>query len=144
MLKVRLSMNPRIKDKIEEIETLLREMYDFVPEDVEDYIGDNKTKAACERYFERITEAVVDLAFLIIKEKGYRIPGEDKIAFDILAKEKIIVSELAERLKNAKGMRNILAHEYGRVDDQIVFDALRDYFEEDVVEFLTLIRKLNL
>ncbi len=133
-------MNLRIKDKIEEIEKLVEEMYGFMPQDVEDYIEDHKTKAACERYFEKITEAIVDIAFLIIKERGYKIPDEDKLAFDILSSVKIIPVELAQRLKNAKGMRNILAHEYGRVDDQIVFEALHEFFEDDIMQFIHIIK----
>ncbi|MBI5148688.1 DUF86 domain-containing protein [Candidatus Pacearchaeota archaeon] len=105
-------MNKRIKDKIEEIEKYLDELGEIKPNNLKEYIKDFKTKAACERYTERIIEAVVDLAFLIIREKGFRIPEGDKEAFDILAKEKIISGELAEKLKEAKGMRNILAHEY--------------------------------
>ena len=73
-----------------------------------EYVNDPKTKAACERYFEKIIEAVVDLAFLIIKEQGLKLPEEEKEAFDILALEKIIDKELAEKLKDAKGMRNIM------------------------------------
>ena len=108
----------RIKEKIEEIEEYLIELSDMVPIGFEEYIKDIKTKAACERYFEKIIGAVVDLAFLIIKEKHLRLPEEDREAFEILAEEKIINKELSTRLQEAKGMRNIPAHEYGVVDDR--------------------------
>lgn len=90
----------------------------------------------------KIIEAIVDLAFLVIKEKGFRTPEEDKEAFDILAEEKIISEQLAQKLKEAKGMRNIIAHEYGRVDDRIVFESITEELVRDAKEFLKNIRKI--
>lgn len=131
----------RIKDKIDEIEKYVSELEGFMPADFKEYLRDVKTKAACERYFERIIEAAVDLAFLIIREKSFRTPEDDKEAFDILAKENIIIAELAERLKDAKGMRNIIAHQYGVVDDEIVFHAITEELVNDVNGFLKDIKK---
>jgi uncharacterized protein YutE (UPF0331/DUF86 family) len=84
----------------------------------------------------------VDLAFFIIKEKNLKQPEEDKQAFGILAKKKIISDSLAEKLKDAKGMRNILAHEYGRIDDELVFHSLVEELIPDVQEFIKLIDKI--
>ena len=83
------------------------------------------------------------MAFLTIKEKGLEIPEEDKGAFDILSKDKIISIELSKKLKDAKGMRNILAHEYGKVDDSVVFESITEELISDVKEFFILIKKQN-
>ena len=42
---------------------------------------------------------------------------------------------LAKKLRDAKGMRNILAHQYGKVEDKIVFNATKE-IEADVNEFI--------
>ena len=131
----------RINDKIEEIEIYVSELEGFMPEDFQEYLRDVKTKAACERYFERIIEAAVDLAFLIIKDDRFKTPEDDKEAFDILSKENIITADLSGRLKDAKGMRNIIAHQYGVVDDEIVFRAITEELVRDVKEFLGKIKK---
>lgn len=141
MKKAGYSMS-RIKEKIAEIEEYIDELEEFMPENYESYMQDMKTKAACERYFEKITEAMVDLAFLIIKDKGLKQPEDDKEAFDALAKEKITSEELAERLKRAKGMRNIIAHQYGSVDDEIVFHSITEELVEDAETFLKSISKI--
>lgn len=133
----------RIKDKIEEIENYLTELSDIMPGTLEEY-RETKTKAACERYFEKIIEAVVDLAFLVIKDRKLKIPEEDKEAFDILAEEKIITMQVAEKLKDGKGMRNILAHEYGSIDDEIVFHSITEELEKDAREFIKEIKKKKL
>ena len=38
-------------------------------------------------------------------------------------------------------MRNILAHEYGEVDDEIVFNAVTEELEKDAIEFIKNIKK---
>ena len=112
-----------------------------MPESFHEYKTDLKTKATCERYFEKIIEAVIDLAFLIIKDKGYNIPEEDKEAFDILANEKIISQELSIRLKEAKGMRNIIAHEYGKIDDELIFHSITEEIQSDVNKLIKSLKK---
>ena len=136
-------MESRVRDKINEIEKYISEMRGIIPPNFKEYSNDFKTKAACERYFEKIIESVVDLTFLVIKNKGYKIPEEDKGVFDILVDEKIISLSLSEKLKDAKGMRNILAHEYGNVDDIIVFNSITKELIDDVNEFLIKIRGIN-
>ncbi len=131
----------RKEDKIEEIEKYLSELEEITPADFQTYTRDFEAKAACERYFERIIEAVIDLAFLIIKEKKYKIPEEDKEAFEILAKEKEISSEISQKMKEAKGMRNFIAHEYGKIDDKLVYTAITEEIGKDTRQLLKEIRK---
>ncbi|MBI2107235.1 DUF86 domain-containing protein [Candidatus Woesearchaeota archaeon] len=131
----------RIQDKIEEIEKYIEELSEIQPESFEAYKNDFKTKAACERYFEKIIESVVDLAFLVIKENKLKIPEEDKEAFDVLAKGEIISKDLAEKLKDAKGMRNLIAHEYGKVDDEIVFESVTSELKIDTETFVKKIKQ---
>ena len=130
----------RIKDKIDEIEIYLKEFETIIPERFDEYQSSIIKKAACERYAEKITEALVDLAFLIIKEKNLKKPENDKQTFDILYENKIITVELCNNLKSAKGMRNILAHEYGKIDDEIVFDAIANELRKDAAEFIDIIK----
>jgi len=132
----------RIQDKIGEIEKYLEELSEIQPENFENYKNDFKTKAACERYFEKIIESIVDLAFLVIKEKKFKVPEEDKEAFDILTNEGIISKELAEKLKDAKGMRNLIAHEYGKVDDEIVFESITSELGRDTEHFVEKVKQI--
>ena len=63
-------MNNRIKEKIDEIEQFLEELENSLPKDFDEYKTDYKLRAIGERYFEKIIEGVIDLAFFIIKEKN--------------------------------------------------------------------------
>ncbi len=131
----------RIADKISEISTFLDELRSIVPSHVEEYKHSLEKKAACERYVEKIVEAATDLAFLIIKDRKLRMPEDDIDAFAILLEKGIIDSTLASKLKNAKGMRNIIAHEYGKIDDEIVFETISNELEGDMRQFAETIKK---
>ncbi len=133
----------RINDKIKEIEKYLCELCEIIPPNFKKYENDFIKKAACERYFERITEAVIDLSHIIIKDLGFPPATEDINALDILNKKEIINEILCEKLKNAKRMRNILAHQYGCIDDEIVFKAITTELKKDIKEFLHIIKRLN-
>ena len=133
----------RINEKIEEVEKYLQELNEILPKSFEEYISNIEKRAACERYFEKIIEAVVDLNFLIIKNKGLKVPEDEESSFILLSDEKIISYELAKKLKNAKGMRNIIAHEYGKVDDEIVFEVITTQLDQDIKEFIKIIREIK-
>lgn len=134
-------MNKRIKDKIREIETFLEELGSVLPRSFEDYKHDWKLRDICERHFEKIVEGIVDLSFLIIQDKNLKTPEDDENSFDILNQEKIISEQLAKKLKEAKGMRNIIAHEYGKIDDEIVFEAVTEQLEKDIKDFIEIIKE---
>ncbi|MGC9309755.1 MAG: type VII toxin-antitoxin system HepT family RNase toxin [Candidatus Nanoarchaeia archaeon] len=119
-------------DKIAEIKQYLNELEEIVPDNFNIYKDSIEKKAACERYFEKIVEAVVDLTFLLINKNV----DNDKQAFDVLIDEGIIDTELGEKLKDAKGMRNIIAHEYGVIDDRLVFESIQHELIRDVAKFL--------
>ena len=131
----------RILDKIDEVEKYLVEFESIMPNTFEKY-SNIMEKAACERYFEKIIEAVVDLAFLVINEKNLEKPEDDKGAFDILLNNKIISKDTCEKLKDAKGMKNIISHQYGHIDNKIVFNSINEEFIGDVNYFLDQIKKI--
>jgi len=133
----------RIDDKIEEIQKGMEELYLIVPETYEDYLSDFKSRAACERYFEKIVEAVVDITFLVIRGKEYEPPKKEEGAFQILALNGIISENLAEKLKDGKSMRNFIAHEYGDIDDSKVYHAIAEELESDIEEFIKSVREIR-
>jgi len=133
----------RIKDKIIEIEKYLEQLEFVLPSDLEEYKNDFKIKLMGERSFERIIEAVIDLSFLVVNEKNFRKPDEEEGIFDVLKSNKIISEILSEKLKDAKGMRNIISHQYGKINDELVFHSLVEELIPNVNEFLEAIKNLK-
>ncbi|NQV09253.1 DUF86 domain-containing protein [Candidatus Woesearchaeota archaeon] len=131
----------RIKDKINELKTLINELESIMPSNFQEYKKDLKEKAACERYFERIVECITDVCFLIIKYKKLGIPEDDKNVYDLIFQNDIIDKKLYVDLKEAKGMRNIIIHNYGKTDDELVFNTITSEIIKDSKLFIKQIQK---
>jgi uncharacterized protein YutE (UPF0331/DUF86 family) len=131
----------RAADKINEISLYLDELKGIIPVTIDEYKSSIEKKAACERYVEKIAEAATDLAFIVIKIKKLRIPEDDIDAFNILCENKIIDDGLSAKLKKAKGMRNIISHQYGKIDDGIIFESITEELNKDIGDFIGGIKK---
>lgn len=132
----------RILEKIGEIRGFLDQLSNFTPSTLKEYKSEVVKKAACEHYFEKTVQAITDIAFLTIKLKQWRIPQDDNDAFTVLNENQVIDEELTKNLQNAKGMRNIIAHEYGRVDDGLVYESVTEELEKDAEKFIEEIKKV--
>ena len=124
-----------MNDKITECRQYLQELSEITPDSFTEYL-DLKTQAACERYVERIIECVTVIAFVAVKQKKFGLPRDDTDVFSILADKKVISKELSNKLIQAKGMRNIIVHAYSRVNDELVFHAIKNELLVDVEQFL--------
>lgn len=78
----------------------------------------------------RAIQLCVDAAAHVLADSDGPTPGTMGEAFDLLAVEGVIPTELAARMRAAVGFRNIAVHAYGRIDWAIVhrltYDGLDD------------------
>lgn len=83
-------------------------------------------KGALERYLYLAVQATLDLGEAIIAFNDFRRPGTYTEVFYILDEEKLISKDLSEKLVNMTKFRNIIAHDYEKVDFGILYDALQN------------------
>ena len=133
----------KINEKVNEIQKYLDELMETVPNTLEEYESNKIIRAACERYFEKVIEAVTDLAFIVITQKKFRIPEDDIDSFRILEENGVIDNEIYNHLKDAKGMRNFIAHQYGQINDKLVYEAITEELEKDVRKFIEVVESLK-
>lgn len=101
-------------------------------------------RGAVERYLYLATQATLDLGEAVIAFKDLRRPGTYTEVFYILDETEFISKDLSERLVNMTKFRNIITHDYDKVDFGIVYDALQNRLV-DIEEFIKAVkRKLNL
>ena len=63
----------------------------------------------------------IDIAAHIVSEEGYGIPGSANEMFYLLEENNILERALTEKMVSAVGLRNLIVHEYGKVDLQKVY-----------------------
>jgi uncharacterized protein YutE (UPF0331/DUF86 family) len=71
-------------------------------------------------------QAVLDVASHIVSDERLGEPQDLRELFRFLSRDGWIPEDLAESLRNMVGFRNILVHEYARVDLNVVEDVLRN------------------
>lgn len=92
-------------------------------------LRDTTEQRAVERMFENAIQACSDLAqHIATQEFGFE--GDTaKGAIRVLGRENVIDEETTNTLVAAVGFRNVLAHEYGRIDYAEVYETLQTGLE---------------
>ena len=131
----------RLLVKLDELDGYLRELRSIAPARLEEYRGVEK-KRACERLLQVSVEAVIDVCALLVAGLRLGLPGEEDDLFEKLLRRGVISPPMADVLRRMRGLRNLLVHEYGRINDELVFETVRqrlgdfDAFKRQILEFL--------
>jgi uncharacterized protein YutE (UPF0331/DUF86 family) len=129
----------RLLAKIDVLDRYLKELREILPASIEEYKKIEKRRA-CERLLQVSIECVIDICGLIVIGLRLGLPAEEDDLFEKLQQAGIITSSRKESLKQMKGFRNILVHEYGHVDDMIVYEILQnnlndfDAFKQEILQ----------
>lgn len=130
-----------IENKISAAKKYLKILEDFKKYSKNEIEKDINIRGAVERYLYLITQATIDLAEAIIAFKKFRKPSTMNESFYILNEEKIIPDGLREKMVGLTGFRNIVAHDYEKINYEIVYDILQNKLR-DIEEFLKIISKI--
>jgi uncharacterized protein YutE (UPF0331/DUF86 family) len=114
--------------KVADIDRYLGELAEYRGIAPEKYAADWKTQRIVERTLHLIVEAAMDLADHFIADRGIPVPETAAGAFSALAGAGMIDPDLASSLGRMVAFRNILVHDYARLDPKIVLRVL----EQDV------------
>jgi len=132
-------MNDIVLNKKESIERCISQVktYYALPSTVafeEDYLKQD----AISINLQRACEQCIDLANHTIKARKLGLPKDSRESFRLLATGKLISHELAKRLEGMVGFRNILVHEYQRMDIGLMIRVIEQHLD-DLVEFTNCI-----
>jgi uncharacterized protein YutE (UPF0331/DUF86 family) len=86
----------------------------------------------------------IDIAAHIISDQGLGVPGSTNEMFYLLEENGYLDNEITEKMVKAVGLRNLIVHEYSKIDlDQIFEVAQKDI--TDLNEYLkSIFKKLDL
>lgn len=107
-----------------------------------EFIKDFRAYGAVERYLQLSCQAALDIIDLVIIEENFQKPEDRHEAISILFNQKIVSDNLAQKLQNIAGFRNILVHEYGKIDRKKVYKILKERlgdleeFKKQIINFL--------
>ncbi len=64
------------------------------------------------------------------------MPEDDESSLDLLIDHEVISSILGKKLKEARRMRNIVAHKYGNINHGLVYQAIKENISRDSKELI--------
>jgi len=111
----------RILSKIDELNQYLSELKEIKISSLDEYINSIEKKRACERLLQISIETVIDICNILVSGLKLGLPSDEEDIFKKLENKKLISKETIKLLREMKGFRNILVHNYGDVDDELVF-----------------------
>lgn len=78
-------------------------------------------KLALERALHVAAEAVFDIGHHVLAGRGHAIPTKYREVLPALARGGVISDALATRLQGLAGLRNLLVHDYARLDHGLLW-----------------------
>ena len=114
----------RILAKLDELEGYLAELHAIAPENLKEYRRIEK-KRSCERLLQLCIECVIDMCRILVSGLRLGLPADENDLFEKLNKNGIVTPSVKRLLRQMRGFRNILLHEYASVDDELVFKYVK-------------------
>ncbi|MEF8874014.1 MAG: HepT-like ribonuclease domain-containing protein [Candidatus Thermoplasmatota archaeon] len=125
-------MDERIESRIDSIQEWMHLLNDIHGSKVREDI----TREAKENLLRKIVEAVIDIASRIIAVNGFKRPETYAEYFDLLNEKNIITEDLSKSLVEMAQFRNLITHQYHRIDVEEL-DSIIEEDLEDISKFIS-------
>ena len=128
--------------KIANLDEYHHQLGEYAHISLDEYINDWKLQRIIERTLQMMIETCSDIAGHIISDLKYRVPTSYSDTFKVLQENDIIQSSLSNSMMQMVKFRNVVVHDYDRVDGEIVIGILRkrldDFitYKDAIVKFL--------
>jgi len=111
--------------------TYLRDTVDYLKSERDqvrsfpDYQSNIRLKKAVERSLQTAVEACLDIGRRLIALEGFRYPEDNQDVFRVLCEEGVVSDDLLTTLLDMARFRNLIVHDYARIDDAKVYSILK-------------------
>ena len=134
----------KIIEKLENFQEHMKYLYQLQQEAENEklFLNDFHLFGNTERYLQLSIQAIVDICHLIIIDLDLKRPQDNYEAISILFEKKVISENLAQNLTKMLGLRNILVHEYGKIDRKLIYEILQNRlgdledFKKQIINFI--------
>ena len=118
-----------VVDRLEYIHQYTSELKEMKGVSRAEYLDDVILRRAVERSLMNSIQSCIDLASHIRTTEGLAPAETSREEIAALAEAEIITKETGQKLEEAVGFRNLLAHRYGEIDHDVVYDVLHEDLE---------------
>lgn len=131
-----------ILKKLSTLDEYLKQIAEYTSITVQAYAGDWKTQRIVERTFQMMIETCLDIGGHIISDEKMRVPETYADIFRILVENGILSKTHLVAFEKMAKFRNIVVHDYEKIDPEIVVAILRNHlqvfevFKSSVIAYL--------
>ena len=129
-----------IENKLSSVEKYLKILAGYQKYSQSEIESSVDLKGAVERYLYLAIQSTIELAESLIAYKKLRKPSTMSEAFHILHEEEVISADMAEALVKMTGFRNVVSHDYEKLNYDIVYAVLKEKLR-DIEQFLAVVRE---
>lgn len=95
--------------------------------------GNQDFRDSVERKFEKLAEAMLDIADQLLKHERGASPSGRREKIRALQRENVLDAQLTQDILDAVGFKEVLSHTYGPIiNDDIVYDTLQNSLQQYV------------
>ena len=116
--------------KLADLDLYVDQVSEYRGVSVEQYRQDWKIQRIVERTLQMAIEVCVDVATHVIADRGLRVPTTHAEAFEILGEAGLLDPGMQENMVRMAKFRNVIVHEYTRVDAGIVIRILSEHLDD--------------
>ncbi len=133
-----------IRSKLRFLREYLQDLAECRDITIEEYVRKKKDQRFIERTLHLACECCIDIAAHVISRNNLRPPKDNKDVFLILHENEIISESVQSAMKKMAMFRNIVVHDYARIDPEIVVGILhRDVedfnrFAAEILDYIEL------
>ena len=115
-----------IKQRLNQLSTSLKKIERFKGISLEEFLEDDIIQDVIEYNLFIAINMMIDIATHIVVDNNMGNPETLGQAFSILNKEKYLKDEETEIYRKMVGLRNILSHEYLKIDKNIIYNIFKN------------------
>ncbi|HEX7534626.1 MAG TPA: DUF86 domain-containing protein [Syntrophales bacterium] len=115
-----------IAERLERLRQYIKILKSIQKQDIQEFKKDPFVRGAAERYLHLSIECLLDIGNHIISDRGYRKPETYAEVFQILGEKKIITQQLLNELEGMAAFRNILVHDYLKIDPSQIYRIIQE------------------
>ncbi len=131
-----------ISAKFDIIERDMEFLNEFKEMDEDDFLNNYKNIQSAKYSLLEIIEACIDISTHIVAAKMFGRIEEYREIFHMLGQRRVLDKDLALRLEDMAGFRNLLVHRYGNIDNLRVLEIIKNdlddvlLFEKEILQYL--------
>ena len=123
-------MKEEIENKLNQLKKYVGELRKLKGLTWSEFTKDNVKRAAVERFFQMAIEVVIDISSMIISCENFEKPDDYRSIILKLGKSGVLDENFAEEFADIAGFRNVLVHQYAKIDTKIVHRKLEENLED--------------